>query len=190
MNGGYGILSGNRILEEIEKGNIRIDPFDIKCLNPNSYNVHLAPDLLVYDHALLDMKKEEPYGIEYIPAEGKLLIPGKLYLGRTVERTFTNNFVPGIEGRSSVGRLGISVHSTAGFGDVGFEGFWTFEISCIQPVMIYSGVAIAQVYYQTIADSENEEGERGVPITYAHGKYQNNNGVQPSMLWKDFLKHD
>lgn len=186
---GYGMLSGERILEEIENGNIGIDPFDIKCMNPNSYNVHLAGELLVYDHALLDMKKEEPYSIEYIPAEGKLLIPGKLYLGRTAERTFTKNFVPGIDGRSSTGRYGVSIHSTAGFGDVGFEGFWTLEISCVQPTIIYAGVPIAQLYYETLADSDKEDGERRIPKTY-NGKYQNNNGIQASKLREDFLNHD
>ena len=184
ISGNYGILSGNRILEEIENGNIEIDPFDKSRLNPNSYNVRLAGELLTYDHAILDMKKEIPYTIETIPAVGKLLIPGKLYLARTMERTRTNGFVPMLEGRSSVGRLGLSIHATAGFGDNGFDGYWTLEMSCVQPVIIYPGVEIGQLYYHTIADTE-KMGEVGVPVHYTNGKYQNNNGIQPSMLWKE-----
>jgi dCTP deaminase len=82
-----------------------------------------------------------------------------------------------LEGRSSVGRLGLFIHVTAGFGDVGFKGFWTLEIFCVQPIRIYADVEICQVYYHTIA-GEYEE--------YTSGKYQNNRGIQPSLLFKDF----
>ncbi len=181
------ILSGNRILEEIQNGNIEIDPFDISRLNPNSYNVRLADEILTYDNAILDMKREEPYVIEKIPREkGKLLIPGKLYLARTMEKTKTHGFVPMLEGRSSVGRLGVFIHATAGFGDNGFEGFWTLELSVVQPVIVYPEVEIAQLYFHTIADTAEPYGEVGVPIDYKHGKYQGNTGIQPSMLWKEF----
>lgn len=70
-----------------------------------------------------------------------------------MEYTETHKFVPMLEGRSSVGRLGISIHSTAGFGDIGFCGYWTLEISCVQPVRIYSGVDICQIYYHTVGRS-------------------------------------
>lgn len=182
----YGILSGNRILEEIENGNIKIDPFDISRMNPNSYNLRLSDELFTYDNAVLDMRKKNTGLITHVSQDGTLLIPGKLYLARTMERTTTENFVPMLEGRSSIGRLGLSIHVTAGFGDVGFDGYWTLELSCVQPVLIYPGVEIAQIYYHTLADSEEDFGERGVPIRYDKGKYQNNNGIQPSMLWKEF----
>ena len=112
-----------------------------------------------------------------ISPEGFLLEPGKLYLGRTKEYTKTENFIPMLEGRSSIGRLGICIHVTAGFGDVGFAGFWTLELFCVQPVRIYPDVQIAQIYYHTIT----EPYER-----YTKGKYQNNQGIQPSMLYKEF----
>ena len=180
------ILSGNRIFEEIRKGHIEIDPFDKERLNPNSYNVRLADELLTYDHALLDMKNEEPYIIEKIPYSGKLLIPGKLYLARTIEKTRTNGFVPMLEGRSSVGRLGLFIHATAGFGDNGFDGYWTLELSCVQPITIYPEVEIAQLYFHTIAESTDEESGLSLLRNYEHGKYQGNRGIQPSMLWKEF----
>lgn len=179
------MLSGKRILEEMSKGNIIFKPFDRKQLNPNSYNVRLNDELLIYTENTLDMAVENPYEIIKIPEKGLVLEPGLLYLGQTIEYTETYGYVPKFDGRSSIGRLGISVHETAGFGDNGFCGYWTLEISCIQPVRIYPNVTIGQVYFDPIerASNETEENE----ITY-HGKYQDNRGVQPSMLWKEFQK--
>ena len=173
------ILTGRQILEAKTQGRIRIEPWREDQLNPNSYNLRLGEDLAVYTEPILDMA--QPNGIEFlkIPAEGLLLQPGKLYLGRTQEYTETHGMVPMLEGRSSVGRLGLFVHVTAGFGDIGFCGFWTLEISCIQPVRIYAGVAICQIFYHTVS---------GAYDSYDSGKYQRNSGIQPSMLWKDFVK--
>jgi dCTP deaminase len=84
-----------------------------------------------------------------------------------------------LEGRSSIGRLGLFVHITAGFGDVGFNGFWTLEIFCVQPIRVYAGVEICQIFYHSL------EGEHA---RYSSGKYQNNRGIQASMLYKDFEK--
>lgn len=147
------MLTGPQILENLNK-NIFIEPFEPLQLNPNSYNVRLADTLLVYDNDILDMKEKNPYHLIKIPEEGLVIQPGKLYLGRTLERTETNNFVPMLEGRSSVGRLGVSIHATAGFGDIGFCGYWTLEISCIQPARIYPGVEIGQLYYEEVTDAE------------------------------------
>ena len=170
------ILSGKEIEKRLGK-DIKIDPFDPKQLNPNSYNLRLHDELLVYEHPVLDMKKlNDTYKIT-IPQEGLVLEPNRLYLGRTVEYTQTDNLVPMLEGRSSVGRLGLFVHVTAGFGDVGFQGFWTLEIFCIQPVKIYPNVEICQLYYHTIVGDFEK---------YDSGKYQNNSSVQASMMYKDF----
>lgn len=174
------ILSGKEI-ESRMGSDIIIDPFDKARLNPNSYNLRLADELLVYAGDTLDMKKPNPTVGLTIPEEGLLLIPGKLYLGRTMEYTSTKNLVPMLEGRSSIGRLGLFIHVTAGFGDVGFEGFWTLEIFCLMPVRIYAGVEICQVYYHTI-EGEYEE--------YKSGKYQKNKGIQPSLLYLDFEKEE
>ncbi len=191
------ILSGKQIKAELGKG-LDISPFDESRLNPNSYNLRLADELLVYDGEILiqegtegigrssvnnglDMKRDNSYHMVSIPKDGLILYPGRIYLGRTIEYTKTSKFVPMLEGRSSVGRLGINIHATAGFGDVGFEGYWTLELSCVQPVRIYPGVDICQIYYHTIELDDD-------PILYKSGKYQQNNGIQPSMMWKDFLK--
>ncbi|HEY5575676.1 MAG TPA: dCTP deaminase, partial [Clostridiaceae bacterium] len=113
------ILSGREIKNKMGK-EIVIEPFSEKQLNPNSYNLKLHNELLVYDEEVLDMKKQNKVKSIVIPEEGLVLEPGKLYLGRTVEYTETDKYVPMLEGRSSVGRLGLFIHVTAGFGDVGF----------------------------------------------------------------------
>ena len=121
------ILSGKEIEKHLGK-EIVIEPYDPSRLNPNSYNLSLANELLVYENELLDMKTPNPTRHLTIPEEGLVLEPGKLYLGRTNEFTRTDGFVPMLEGRSSTGRLGLFIHVTAGFGDVGFAGYWTLEI--------------------------------------------------------------
>ena len=173
------ILSGKEIINRQGK-DIVIDPFDENQVNPNSYNLRLHNELLEYDSPILDMKKENSGTKIIIPEEGLLLESNKLYLGRTIEYTETNNFIPMLEGRSSVGRLGLFVHITAGFGDVGFKGYWTLEIFCVQPVKIYSGIEICQIFYHSIdGDYDSYEG----------GKYQDNKDIQTSMLYKDFDKN-
>lgn len=193
------ILSGNEIIKRVESGDIYIDEFDPEKVNPNSYNLRLAPVLGVYEHngeevvvtqydehgepmigysrTYLDMAKPLVLNEFEIPEDGYVLEPGKLYLGRTYERTITKNLVPMLEGRSSTGRLGIESNICAGFGDAGFDGYWTLEISVIEPVKIYPMIEICQIYYQTI------EGE---VMNYDKGKYQGNNGIQPSMIHREF----
>ncbi len=170
------ILTGNEIKKRMGT-DIVIEPFDENKVNPNSYNLKLHNKLLIYDEKVLDMKKPNKVTEITIPEEGLLLEPNKLYLGRTVEYTETRNLVPMLEGRSSIGRLGLFIHVTAGFGDDGFSGFWTLEIQCIEPIIIYPNVEICQIFYHTTL------GERK---SYDGGKYQNNKDIQASMLWKDF----
>ena len=199
------ILTGKQIELAREEGYLDISDFDRKRLNPNSYNLRLADEIGIYGAMIhnkgeetvsflcpkyLDMKEKNFLVYEKIPEEGYILQPGKLYLARTMEYTETHKFVPMLEGRSSVGRLGISVHSTAGFGDIGFCGYWTLEISCVQPVKIYPGVEICQIYYHSIGPAEDiwipDDGNPSI-MKYDKGKYQKNTGIQPSMMWKEFL---
>ncbi|TVR33663.1 MAG: dCTP deaminase [Spirochaetaceae bacterium] len=170
------ILSGEYIRGRLGT-DIIIDPFREDQLNPNSYNLTLHDELIVYDDRELDMARDNRCSQLSIPAEGLLLQPARLYLGRTVEFTETRNYVPMLEGRSSIGRLGLFVHITAGFGDVGFCGYWTLEIFCVQPVRIYAGVQICQIFYHTI---------EGDYRSYAGGKYHNNRGIQKSLLYREF----
>src|SRR3954466_7594522 len=169
------ILSGHEIARHLGQ-NIVIDPFDDANLNPNSYNLTLHHELMTYEEVVLDMRRANRVRRIEIPDDGLVLSPNQLYLGRTVERTETHNLVPMIEGRSSIGRLGLFVHVTAGFGDVGFCGYWTLEMFAIQPIRIYPGVPICQIFYHQIVGSITE---------YASDKYQHNRDIQPSLFYKE-----
>tara|TARA_B100000959_G_scaffold192739_1_gene201532 strand:- start:637 stop:1215 length:579 start_codon:yes stop_codon:yes gene_type:complete len=169
------ILSGHQIQSRLQS-DILIEPFDESRLNPNSYNLSLHNELMTYEEVVLDMRKANRVRRIEIPREGYVLNPNKLYLGRTAERTETHNLVPMIEGRSSIARLGLFVHVTAGFGDVGFCGFWTLEMFAVQPVRIYPGIPICQIFYHEITGEISE---------YESNKYQNNHDIQPSLLFKE-----
>lgn len=170
------ILSGKEIEKHMGR-EIVIEPYDPRRINPNSYNLSLANELMVYEDDVLDMKKCSAVKHLTIPEEGLVLEPRTLYLGRTNEYTKTTGYVPMLEGRSSTGRLGLFIHVTAGFGDIGFAGYWTLEIFCVQPVRIYPNAEICQIYYHTI---------HGEYEPYHSGKYQNNQGIQPSLMYRDF----
>jgi len=172
------ILSGKEIKNKMGK-EILIEPFSEKQINPNSYNLRLHNELMVYEDRILDMKSENKTKSLTIPPEGLVLEPGNLYLGRTVEYTKTDQYVPMLEGRSSIGRLGLFIHVTAGFGDIGFSGYWTLEIFCVQPIRIYPDVEICQIYYHSLEGDHDK---------YSSGKYQDNKGIQKSLLFKDFEK--
>ncbi len=175
------ILSDTRILEEIEKKTIIIEPYDRDKLGSNSYDVHLGKYLAIYKDEILDAKKHNLIEHFEIPDEGFILEPRQLYLGVTLEYTETHSHVPYLEGKSSTGRLGIDIHATAGKGDVGFCGNWTLEISCKIPVKIYSGMPIGQLIYFPV------DGEVAVKYnSKPNAKYsgQPDKPVE-SMMWKN-----
>lgn len=175
------ILSDMLILEEINKGNIIIEPFNKDCLGTNSYDVHLGKYLATYKNRVLDVKAHNEIDHFEIPKDGFVLQPNTLYLGVTLEYTETHKHVPFLEGKSSTGRLGIDIHATAGKGDVGFCNTWTLEISCAQPVKIYAGMPIGQLIYFVV------DGEvKTMYNTKGSAKY-NNKTTKPveSMMWKN-----
>ncbi len=147
------ILTDHQILEAIKQGTIVIEPYRPECLGTNSYDVHLGKFLAVYEDEVLDAKKHNKIKEIIIPEEGYVLQPGTLYLGVTEEYTETHSTVPFLEGKSSIGRLGIDIHATAGKGDVGFCNTWTLEISCVHPVRVYAGMPIGQLIYFTVDGS-------------------------------------
>ena len=175
------ILSDKRILDSIKNNQIVIEPFDRKCLGTNSYDVHLSKYLAVYKDDILDAKKHNQIEEIIIPEEGYVLQPGTLYLGVTEEYTETHNSVPFLEGKSSVGRLGIDIHATAGKGDVGFCNTWTLEISCVHPVRVYAGMPVGQlIYFSVEGEIENYYNKK------VNAKY-NQRTIKPveSMMWKN-----
>lgn len=175
------ILTDTLIIEGIEDGSIVIEPFDRQCLGTNSYDVHLGKYLATYKDKVLDARKHNPIEVFEIPDDGFVLHPGVLYLGVTEEYTETHNSVPFLEGKSSVGRLGIDIHATAGKGDVGFCNHWTLEISVSHLVKVYKGMPIGQLIYFNVS---------GEVHTY-YNKKQNakyntrSNKPVESMMWKN-----
>lgn len=157
------VLTGKEIKRLVENGAIQISPFDESLLNPNSIDVRLS-DVIVrvpYQHQdpMVEMRKE----VIHIPPNGLLLMPSELYLGSTMERTYTPRHMPMLHGKSSHARRGLQVHLTAGFGDVGFNGHWTLEIVTVMPFRVYPGMRVAQICFTDIV------GE----VTHYQGRYQN-----------------
>jgi len=175
------ILTDHEILENIEKGRIVITPFQRESLGTNSYDVHLGKTLALYADAVLDAKKDNQIQTFEIPAEGFVLEPSRFYLGVTAEYTETHDHVPFLEGKSSVGRLGIDIHATAGKGDVGFCNYWTLEISVKQPVRVYAGMPIGQLIYFTV------QGKVLTPYnSKKSAKYNDKTPIPvPSMMFKN-----
>ena len=173
------ILNAENIKEQIDHGFIVIQPYSEKRLNPNSYNLRLDNELKVYrDTGLeLDALKDNPVDVVEIFSTGLVLQPGELYLGATKEYTETHHHVPCVEGRSSLGRLGVSVHVTAGFGDIGFCGTWTLEITVVRPVRIYPDMEICQIFYNSCSNPLTE-------FRY-NGRYQGQIAAEPCKLYKD-----
>ncbi|RSK44406.1 dCTP deaminase [Hymenobacter perfusus] len=175
------ILTDQQILAEIERGTILIEPYDRSCLGTNSYDVHLGRYLATYRDAVLDARKHNEIDVFEIPKEGFVLQPGTLYLGVTDEYTETHAHVPFLEGKSSVGRLGIDIHATAGKGDIGFCNTWTLEISVSMPVRVYYNMPVGQLIYFTVqGDVENFYNRK------PNAKYnERTNKPVESMMWKN-----
>ena len=175
------ILTDLAILKAIEDGDILVEPYDRNCLGTNSYDVHLSKYLACYIDDVIDAKKHNQVEHFEIADDGIVLQPGKTYLGSTLEYTETRSFVPFLEGKSSVGRLGIDIHATAGKGDVGFCNHWTLEISVSQPVRIYAAMPIGQLIYFKV------EGEVEVDYQSKSSAKYNQRTPKPmeSMMWKN-----
>lgn len=178
------MLTGPEIIRQVEAGRIVIDPFDPAKVGANSVDLTLGPMLLAYKlerFGVLDMDAENPTWAITVPdydGGGTILSPGVLYLGHTAETVGSDSFVPCLEGRSSIARLGMQVHLTAGFGDLGFVGQFTLEIVVVHPLRIYAGVPVCQVSFT------RPEGE----IALYKGRYQGQSGPQPSRLWQTMQK--
>lgn len=189
------ILNHDDIIKAVcEEHSIIINPFDSTNVGPNSYDVTLNKTLKAYNFnserpelkgfRILDSKSENSTTNIEIPDDGLVLLPNTLYLGSTNETATSDKYVPMFEGRSSIGRLGISTHITAGFGDVGW-GYvkgecqyptWTLEISVIHPVIVYPNMRIGQVYFlKTLTE----------PKFMYQGKYSLQKEAQASMSFKD-----
>lgn len=188
------ILSDTAILAAMERGEIVIDPFDPKNLGGNSYDVHLSPYLLTYVRRIdlrlpsalrvplaMDCAKDNGVESYEIGPRGFEMKPGRLYLASTVEYTETHRHVPYLDGRSSAARLGISIHLTAGRGDVGFCNHWTMEVTVVHPILVYAGMRIGQLTYHTVEGEVERRYQTKAGGTYAAAR---NPRPVPSGLWR------
>jgi dCTP deaminase len=169
------IFTDKTIISEMQKGYIVVHPFERRMLGTNSIDLTLNPKILIYQNAMnyiediechnrfgkwdkpfsekvLDCKQENKTVEREIPEYGFVLMPGQLYIASTNEYTETYNAVPVLEGKSSLARLGLFVHVTAGFGDVGFKGTWTLELVATVPLRIYPNMKICQISYHGISE--------------------------------------
>jgi dCTP deaminase len=172
------ILTGSEIHNKVVNGEIVIDPFIDKQVNPNSYNFRLGKKIATYQNYVLDAKIDNEITIIEIPEEGMVLQPNIIYLGHTEEVMGSNHYAPIIRGRSSIGRLGLFVHITADLIDIGSINQWTLQLYAVQPVRIYAGMQIGQVTFW------QPKGE----IVLYDGKYQGSMGPNKSQIYLDFLK--
>lgn len=189
------ILSDKQLKAATYDGDIKIEPFDDNSLGSNSYDVHLNDTLLTYAAVdgrwwqklgrfltgkprVLDAKKDNEVRVHKIGKNGFVLRPHVLYLASTVEYTETRKYVPFLDGKSSIGRLGMWIHCTAGRGDVGFMNHWTMEIVVVHPLRVYAGMPVGQLIYFMTGLVDRDYSTKG-------GNYNDRDSMpQPSRLWK------
>ena len=185
------ILSDRSIKEALEAKRIIIDPLDISCIQPSSIDVKVSNLFRVFRNhtaGTIDVKRDLTDLTELVEIEPNgvfMLHPGEFVLGSTLERiAIANDLVARVEGKSSLGRLGLLIHSTAGFIDAGFDGHITLELSNVAnlPITIYPAMKIGQVSFMTMttpADKPYGSGASG-------SKYQGQRGPTPSRYFENF----
>lgn len=184
------ILSDKDILTEIKRNRLIIDPFDKDCIQPSSVDLHLGSEFRVFkhlEHSVIDIKKHFKHYTKQVKINKKpyILHPHEFVLGTTLEKVqIPTHLVARLEGKSSLGRLGIIVHATAGYVDPGFRGNLTLEINNVGkiPVTLYPEMRIAQLSLVRLTSKPAfAYGERS-------GKYQNQEGPVESRIYRDFSK--
>jgi dCTP deaminase len=187
------ILSDRTIREEIEAGRIEIDPFDPACVQPSSVDLHVDAVFRVFHNArypYIDVRKPMEDLTEVVQVkegEAFILHPGEFVLGATKERIrLPEDLVARLEGKSSLGRLGLLIHSTAGYVDPGWDGYLTLELSNVAnlPITIYPGMKIGQIsFFRLTTAAETPYGSER-----ARSKYQGQRGPTPSKFFEEFAR--
>ena len=185
------VLSDRSIREEIEGGRIVIDPFDERLIQPSSIDVRVDSSFRVFHnnrYPFIDVRKRQEDLTELVEIADEtpfVLHPGEFVLGSTLERvTLPDDLVARLEGKSSLGRLGLLIHSTAGFIDPGWDGHVTLELSNVAnlPITIYYGMKIGQLSFMQLTEPASAPyGSTGLG-----SKYQGQRGPTPSRYWKNF----
>jgi dCTP deaminase len=185
------ILSDRTLREQIAAARIVIEPLDEACIQPSSIDVKLDSYFRVFRNhtaGIIDVKADMTTLTELVevPADGVFMLhPGEFVLGSTLERVgVPNDLVARIEGKSSLGRLGLLIHSTAGFIDAGFDGHVTLELANVAnlPITLYPGMKIGQIsFLQMTTPADNPYGTRSMG-----SKYQGQRGPTPSRYFENF----
>jgi len=204
MDGTHGILSDNEIRTAYANGKIVVDPFNPEHLNPTSLDLTLGDGVAVYTNwveafevpkttyedgryfcilpnGMINVKQEPGVARFTISHQGWLLKPGIGYLMHTRERVWTESFVPVLDGKSSIGRLFVKVHETAGYGDPGFNGQYTLEVTAQHPIRVYAGMRICQIRFHTIAGAVGKTYDK-----VGHYTQEAATGAVASQAWKQF----
>jgi len=187
------LLSDRDICTEIESGRVQLDPLDMGMIQPSSIDVRLDKFFRLFDnhkYPFIDPAEEQPdltRGVEVAPDEPFILHPGEFVLGSTFELvTLPDDIAARLEGKSSLGRLGLLTHSTAGFVDPGFSGHVTLELSNVAtlPIKLWPGMKIGQLcFFRLTSPSEHPYGSD----KYG-SRYQGQRGPTASRSWKNFHK--
>src|SRR3954464_635465 len=185
------VLSDRDIRAALQAGRVRIDPYDPACLQPSSIDLHLDSDFRVFRnnrYPYIDVRAPQPDLTDLVSIEGDepfILHPGEFVLGQTLEWVeLPDDLVARLEGRSSLGRLGLLIHSTAGYVDPGWKGNLTLELSNVAnlPIALYSGMKIGQIsFFQMSSAVERPYGSRELG-----SRYQGQSSPTASQYYKDF----
>ena len=188
------VLSDRSIREAIESGRIVIDPLGVDCIQPSSVDLHVDRYFRVFRNNLypyIDVKTAQEDLTELVEIDDApfILHPGEFVLGSTLERVrLPDDLVARLEGKSSLGRLGLLIHSTAGFIDPGWDGHVTLELSNVAnlPITIYRGMKIGQLSFMELSEpADNPYGAGAIG-----SKYQGQKGPTPSRYYKNFEAED
>jgi dCTP deaminase len=185
------VLSDRTIRRLVDEGRIGVEPFDPGLMQPSSLDVRVDRLFRVFRNSrypYIDVKTEQEELTELVEVpleEAFILHPGEFVLGSTLERiTLPDDLVARLEGKSSLGRLGLLIHSTAGFIDPGWDGHVTLELSNVAnlPITIYPGMKIGQLSFVQLSEpAEHPYGSAGIG-----SKYQGQRGPTPSRYWQNF----
>jgi dCTP deaminase len=189
------VLSDRTIKEEIAAGRLIFDPYDERLVQPSSVDMRVDRSFRVFNNSrypYIDVREPMENLTELVTVEDGepfVLHPGEFVLGQTLERvTLPDDLVARLEGKSSLGRLGLLIHSTAGFIDPGWDGHVTLELSNVAnlPITIYHGMKIGQLSFVQLSEpAESPYGSGGLG-----SKYQGQKGPTPSRYWQNFAQED
>jgi len=185
------VLSDRTIREELQSKRIVIDPLDEDCIQPSSVDLHVDRYFRLFrNHSMrvIDVRQDLEDLTELVDVPGGealILHPGEFVLGSTLERvTLPEDLVARLEGKSSLGRLGLLIHSTAGFVDAGWDGHLTLELSNVAnlPITVYPGMKIGQISFLRMSTpADKPYGSAGLG-----SKYQGQRGPTPSRYFENF----